>query len=86
MGNGTNIFSVNGSRIIVSKTLKEYDEMLTPFRFFRIHKSHLINLAYLARYYKRPYTDETNPQYLKGLHDFVRSQYSDMVDSLFRTI
>lgn len=50
--NYTNIYSIDGSKIIVSKTLKEYDEMLSPFRFFRIHKSHLINLAYLSRYKK----------------------------------
>lgn len=50
--NYTNIFIKGGKKFIVSKTLKEYDEMLTPFNFFRIHKSHLINLAYLARYKK----------------------------------
>ena len=50
--NYTNIFLNNGEKIIVSKTLKEYDEMLTPFNFFRIHKSHLINLKYLERYKK----------------------------------
>lgn len=50
--NYTNIFLFGGDKIIVSKTLKEYDEMLTPFNFFRIHKSHLINLAFLSRYKK----------------------------------
>ncbi|MEZ5195632.1 MAG: LytTR family DNA-binding domain-containing protein [Bacteroidales bacterium] len=50
--NYTNIFNSNGEKIIVSKTLKEYDEMLTPFNFFRIHKSSLINLAYLSKYKK----------------------------------
>ncbi|MCD4789227.1 MAG: LytTR family DNA-binding domain-containing protein [Bacteroidales bacterium] len=50
--NYTNIFLNNGEKIIVSKTLKEYDEMLSPFNFFRIHKSHLINLKYLERYKK----------------------------------
>lgn len=50
--NYTNIFLQSGKKIVVSKTLKEYDEMLTPFSFFRIHKSHLINLAYLNRYKK----------------------------------
>lgn len=50
--NYTNIFLLNGQRIIVSKTLKEYDEMLTPFNFFRIHKSHLINIGFLQKYKK----------------------------------
>ncbi|MCD4736358.1 MAG: LytTR family DNA-binding domain-containing protein [Bacteroidales bacterium] len=50
--NYTNIFLQSGRRIIVSKTLKEYEEMLTPFNFFRIHKSHLINLAFLQQYKK----------------------------------
>lgn len=50
--NYTNIFNCNGEKIIVSKTLKEYDEMLTPFNFFRIHKSSLINLAFLSKYKK----------------------------------
>jgi two-component system LytT family response regulator len=50
--NYTNIFLNDGKKYIVSKTLKEFDEMLTPFNFFRIHKSHLINLNYLQRYNK----------------------------------
>ncbi len=50
--NYTNFFLSNGKKILVSKTLKDYDEMLTPFNFFRIHKSHLINLTFLARYKK----------------------------------
>jgi two-component system LytT family response regulator len=32
---------------VVAKTLKEYDELLSPNGFMRIHKSTLINLAYL---------------------------------------
>lgn len=50
--NYTNIFLVGGQQILVSKTLKEYDEMLSPFNFFRIHKSSLINLGYLKKYRK----------------------------------
>jgi len=50
--NYTNIFLVSGQRIVVSKTLKEYDEMLSPFNFFRIHKSSLINLGFLKKYRK----------------------------------
>ncbi len=50
--NYTNIYLVGGQQILVSKTLKEYDEMLSPFNFFRIHKSSLINLAFLKKYRK----------------------------------
>lgn len=50
--NYTNIFINNGKKMVVSRTLKEYEDMLTPFNFFRIHKSHLINLSYLQKYRK----------------------------------
>jgi len=50
--NYTNIYLNDGKKHIVSKTLKDFDEMLTPFNFFRIHKSHLINLNYLQKYNK----------------------------------
>ena len=48
--NYTFIFLADKRRILVSRTIKEYDEMLRDFNFFRIHQSHLINLAYLKNY------------------------------------
>ncbi|MEO8148103.1 MAG: LytTR family DNA-binding domain-containing protein [Bacteroidia bacterium] len=36
--------------IIISKHLKEYEELLTPFNFFRIHNSYLINMRELKKY------------------------------------
>jgi len=36
--------------ILASRTLKEYDLMLSGFNFERIHKSHLINMNYVKRY------------------------------------
>ncbi|NQV01684.1 MAG: response regulator transcription factor [Bacteroidia bacterium] len=50
--NYTRFYLVNGSRIIVSVTLKEYDEMLNGYGFFRVHKSFLINLAHIDRFEK----------------------------------
>ncbi len=38
-----------GQKIVVTKTLKEYEEALTAQAFFRVHKSHLINLNYIVR-------------------------------------
>ena len=48
--NYTFIFLTDGRKILVSRTIKEYDEMLNDYNFFRIHQSHLINLAYLKNY------------------------------------
>ena len=38
---------------MISKTLKEYEELLTEHGFERIHQSHLINLNYLKSYIKK---------------------------------
>jgi two-component system LytT family response regulator len=48
--NYTFIFLTDGRKILVSRTIKEYDEMLRDHNFFRIHQSHLINLNYLKNY------------------------------------
>lgn len=48
--NYTYIFLKEGRRILVSKTIKEYEEMLEEHDFFRIHQSHLINLHFLKNY------------------------------------
>lgn len=48
----TKFFLNDGQVIMVSSTLKEYDEMLSDFGFFRIHQSHLINLDYFVKYKK----------------------------------
>jgi two-component system LytT family response regulator len=37
---------------VVSKTLKEYEDMLSEYKFFRAHQSHLINLSHIKRYEK----------------------------------
>ncbi len=46
----TNFHFIDGKRIIVSKTLKEYEELLSEFGFVRSHKSHLVNLKYIKSY------------------------------------
>ena len=38
-------------KVLVAKTLKEYEEILEPCNFFRVHQSHLINLNYVE-YFK----------------------------------
>lgn len=39
--------------ILVSKALKEYDNLLSSFNFFRVHKSYLVNLEKIVRYNKQ---------------------------------
>jgi two-component system LytT family response regulator len=39
--------------VLISKTLKEYDELLSEHGFERIHQSHLINISYLKAYIKK---------------------------------
>ena len=48
--NYTNIYTADGKKHIISKTLKEYDELLSDYSFFRIHNSYLINLNCIKRY------------------------------------
>jgi two-component system, LytTR family, response regulator len=48
----TTFFTLDKRSIIVSKTLKECERMLTDFNFYRVHNSHLINLDYITEYIK----------------------------------
>jgi two-component system LytT family response regulator len=50
--NYTKFYIKNQKPILISKTLKEYDELLSEHGFERIHQSHLINIAYLKAYIK----------------------------------
>ncbi|MCF8370842.1 MAG: LytTR family DNA-binding domain-containing protein [Bacteroidales bacterium] len=50
--NYTTLFLPKGDKIVVTKTLKDFDEMLTPLGFFRIHQSHLINMSFVNKYIK----------------------------------
>ena len=50
--NYSTFFLVNGQKLVVSTTLKEYETMLIPMGFFRSHQSHLINMLYFDHYLK----------------------------------
>ena len=43
---------LNDRKILVSKTLKHFNELLEPLKFVRVHKSHLINVQAVTRYRK----------------------------------
>ncbi|HVS96902.1 MAG TPA: LytTR family DNA-binding domain-containing protein [Puia sp.] len=50
--NYTSIFLTNGQKLTVARTLKEFEELLEEHNFYRVHNSHLINLACIKRYQK----------------------------------
>lgn len=49
-GNYTKIFFTDRKQLLVSKPLKEFEELLTEIDFFRVHNSHLINLQQMDSY------------------------------------
>ncbi len=51
--NYTTFYMKNNKPVTVSKTLKEYEEMLEEYGFERIHQKHLINITFLKSYVKK---------------------------------
>jgi two-component system LytT family response regulator len=50
VGNYTRIFFNDSTKLMISKPLKEYNQLLSQYHFFRIHASHLINMNWLKSY------------------------------------
>ncbi|MDD3488808.1 MAG: LytTR family DNA-binding domain-containing protein [Paludibacter sp.] len=50
--NYSTFYLLNGKKVLVSKTLKDYEEMLSDFFFFRTHQSHLININHIVSFEK----------------------------------
>lgn len=48
--NYSKIFLTENKTLTVTKILKDFEEMLLPYNFYRIHNSHLINLNYIQKY------------------------------------
>lgn len=46
----THVYLSDGKKIMVSRTLKEFENVLNEEMFFRIHKSHIINLSYFKEF------------------------------------
>ena len=38
--------------MLISKILKDFEELLVPYHFYRVHNSHLINMHHVKRYIK----------------------------------
>ena len=50
--NYTNFYLSSGEMIVVTKTLKIYEEALSDLDFIRVHQSHLVNIKYVDQYVK----------------------------------
>ncbi len=83
-GNYTKIYVNNNSEIVSSKTLKEFEDILDQGAFYRIHKSHLINIKHLKEYSnheggyvimsgnsKVPFSRRRYHEFLERLKDFA---------------
>jgi len=52
MTNYTYFYFADGSKLLITKTLKEFDKMLVDSGFVRVHQSHLINTAFIKEFIK----------------------------------
>lgn len=50
--NYTTFYFADKTRLMVTKTLKEYDDLLAPLGFIRVHQSHLINSKLVKEFIK----------------------------------
>lgn len=52
MSNYSTFYLAEGKKIVVSKTLKEFEQLLTDTFFIRINRSVIVNLEYASKYRK----------------------------------
>ena len=50
--NYTHLFLINSQKITVAKPLKDFEELLCDYDFYRVHNSHLVNLHFVNSYIK----------------------------------
>jgi two-component system LytT family response regulator len=50
--NYTEFYLDNKAKLLVSRTLKDVEEMLTDYAFIRVHNSHIVNVNAVTRYVK----------------------------------
>lgn len=79
----TQIFLKDGSRKVVTKSIKEFEEILMNYGFFRVHHSFLINKSYIKKYTKGeggtittdygheiPVSRRKKPEFLHWINEF----------------
>lgn len=52
VSNYTHIHFADKGRLVVSKTLKDVEDLLQPYNFYRVHNSYLVSLHQISKYVK----------------------------------
>jgi len=52
VSNYSRVFLTDGRTLVVTRLLKDFEGMLVPHDFYRIHHSHLVNLKQIRKYYR----------------------------------
>jgi len=76
--NYTIFYLTDNTSITTSKTIKEYEEILSEYNFIRVHKSHLVNLSFVEQLTNKHQLLLTN----KTLVDVSRRRKSELMESL----
>jgi len=50
--NYTTFYFEDGTKLLVTKTLKEFDKLLSDYTFLRVHQSHLVNTEFIKEFLK----------------------------------
>lgn len=48
INNYTKFYFADSSTLVISKTIKDFEEILSSYHFIRIHKSHLVNVSHIV--------------------------------------
>ncbi len=49
-GNYSNLHLVNDKKILVTRLIGDFEALLAPYNFFRVHNSHLVNVEHIKKY------------------------------------
>ncbi len=77
------LFAIAGEgNVMISRSMKEFAELLEGFNFFRVHQSHLINLDHLKKYDKENFVCV-----MSDLSEVpVSHRRKDMLFKMFRSV
>ena len=58
----TTFFLKNNTKVVVSKILKDYEDILPMEKFIRCHQSYLVNMDHVKKYFKEGYLQFSNDE------------------------